>query len=97
LAEEEGARQKINASDLAACLKKQDDTQIKASMKLGDSLGLSGTPATYINGEKLDGAVSMEYVYRFIDGALTAAGQTPPPPFKAAPAAMPMSAAKPGN
>jgi protein-disulfide isomerase len=112
LTEDEGGRQKMNPADLEACVKKQDDTKIKASMKVGDALALNGTPATFINGLKLDGVVAMEYVYRIIDAALTAAGQTPPPPFRAAPvqpavspappvspapAAIPIPAAKPGN
>jgi protein-disulfide isomerase len=99
-AQAEGARQKGNQTDLAACLKKQDDTKIKASMKQGEALGVGGTPALFINGEKLDGVMPMDMVYRAIDGALIAAGQTPPPtpPPVAAPA--PPAAApatKPGN
>jgi protein-disulfide isomerase len=98
LARDEGARQKVNEADLAACLKKQDDTKIKASMKVGDALGLGGTPATYVNGERLDGVVPMDIVFRAIDGALIAAGQTPPP-APAQPVATPPAqpATKPGN
>ena len=86
LAEEEGAKQKGNAADLEACIKKQDDTRIKASVKLGEDLGVEGTPALFINGEKVDGWTPIENIYRIIDGALTAAGQTPPPPAPATPA-----------
>jgi hypothetical protein len=64
---------------------KQDDTAIKASMKLGESLGVDSTPALFINGEKMEGALPLEYVYRMIDSALIASGQTPPPPPPAAP------------
>jgi protein-disulfide isomerase len=86
LAQDEGARQKVNQGDLEACIKKQDDTRIKASMKVGDALGLTGTPATFINGEKVDGVTSMENIFRMVDGALSAEGLTPPPPYKAPPA-----------
>jgi protein-disulfide isomerase len=85
LSRDEGKRQKINADALNACLVKQDDTAIKASMKLGESLGVDSTPALFINGEKMEGALPLEYVYRMIDSALIASGQTPPPPPPAAP------------
>ena len=68
---------------LDACIAKQDDTAVKASMKEGEALGVGATPALFINGEKLEGAEPVEYVYRMIDNALVAAGQTPPPPSAA--------------
>jgi protein-disulfide isomerase len=101
LSRDEGKRQKLNADVLDACLKKQDDSAIKASMKLGESLGVDSTPALFINGEKVEGALPLEYVYRMIDSALIASGQTPPPPPPtAAPTqAQPQTppATKPGN
>ncbi len=59
---------------LNACIAKQDDTAVKASMKQGEALGVDATPALFINGEKLEGAQPMEYVYRMIDNALMASG-----------------------
>jgi len=101
LARDEGKRQNLNADTLNACIAKQDDAAIKESMKLGESLGVDSTPALFINGEKVEGALPLEYVYRVIDNALTASGQTPPPP---PPAAAPIQAqpqtppaTKPGN
>jgi protein-disulfide isomerase len=100
LTRDEGKRQKLNADTLNACIVKQDDSAIKASMKLGESLGVDSTPALFINGEKIEGALPLEYVYRVIDNALIASGQTPPPPPPAAPTqAQPSTspATKPGN
>jgi protein-disulfide isomerase len=100
LTRDEGKRQKLNADALNACIVKQDDTAIKASMKLGESLGVDATPALFINGEKMEGALPLEYVYRMIDNALIASGRTPPPPAPAAPSpAQPPTtpANKPGN
>jgi len=105
LAKQEGARQKVNASTLDACLAKQDDAAIKASVKEGEALGVDSTPALFINGEKLSGAYPLEDVYRVIDGALLAQGKTPPPaePKPAANTPAPSSgpeakaAGKPGN
>ncbi len=100
LARDEGKRQKLDVDTLNACIVKQDDTAIKASMKLGESLGVDSTPALFINGEKVEGALPLEYVYRIIDSALIASGQTPPPAPPAAPTQAPPQtppATKPGN
>jgi protein-disulfide isomerase len=100
MAVEEGARQKVNAAELEACIKKQDDVKMKASLKAGEELGIEGTPALFINGEKVDGVTGIENIFRMIDGALTAAGQTPPPAYKPVPeqpAATSAPAAKPGS
>jgi protein-disulfide isomerase len=100
LTRDEGKRQNLNAEALNACIAKQDDTAIKASMKLGESLGVDSTPALFINGEKVEGAQPLEYVYRMIDSALIASGQTPPPPPPPAPtqtAPQTTPANKPGN
>jgi protein-disulfide isomerase len=80
LAREEGKRQKVDLAALNACIAKQDDTAVKASMKAAEELGVDSTPALFINGEKLEGALPLEYVYKMIDNALTASGHTPPPP-----------------
>jgi predicted DsbA family dithiol-disulfide isomerase len=85
---------------LNACITKQDETAIKASMKEGEALGVEATPALFINGEKVEGAQPLENLYRMIDNALTASGQTPPPPPPAAPVPTPPQtspATKPGN
>jgi protein-disulfide isomerase len=83
----------VKADVLNACIAKQDTSAIERSVKEGEELGVQATPALYINGEKIEGAQPIEYVYRMIDGALVAAGQKPP-----APEATPSSTApKPGN
>jgi protein-disulfide isomerase len=97
LARDEGKRQKLNADALNACIVKQDDAAIKESMKLGESLGVDATPALFINGEKIEGALPLEYVYRMIDSALIASGQTPPPPVPVPPQPQAPPATKPGN
>jgi len=98
LARDEGKRQNVNADGLNACIAKQDDTAIKASVKEGEALGVEATPALFINGEKIEGAQPLTDVYRMIDNALTAAGQTPPPPVAPVQTPpQPAPAAKPGN
>jgi protein-disulfide isomerase len=93
LTKEEGKRQKVNETTLNACIEKQDDTAVKASVKTATDLGVDSTPALFINGERLEGAVPMEYVYRMIDKALVASGQTPPPPVTSAPQSAPSTGA----
>ncbi|HMG02198.1 MAG TPA: thioredoxin domain-containing protein [Edaphobacter sp.] len=93
LTREEGKRQKVTEATLNACIEKQDDSAVKASMDMGSKLGVEATPALYINGERLEGALPIEYVYRMIDNALVAAGQTPPPPVPLPPLNAPQAPA----
>nr|WP_218623952.1 thioredoxin domain-containing protein [Granulicella sp. dw_53] len=98
---DEGKRQKVDAAKLNACIAKQDDTVVKATIKEAEALGVDATPALFINGEKLSGAQPMEFLYRMIDDALRAEGQVPPPPVTPASTAAPVPtttpAAKPSN
>jgi predicted DsbA family dithiol-disulfide isomerase len=57
-------------------------------MKEADDLGVNGTPALFINGQKLDGAVPISEVRAALDAALKDAGQPVPPhvPSAATPA-----------
>lgn len=99
LTRDEGKRQNVNVDSLNACIVKQDDTAIKASVKAGEALGVEATPALFINGEKVEGAQPLAYIYRMIDNALTASGETPPP-MPAAPISTPPQtppATKPGS
>ena len=80
---DEAKKDKLDTPKLEACIKKQDETAIHASMAEGDKLEVDATPVLFINGEKLEGAYPLADVYRMIDGALVAAGQTPPPPYVA--------------
>jgi len=81
LALDEGARQKVDQAELAACVQKQDESKVKASVTEaeGETLRVDSTPVLFINGEKVEGVVPIETLYQIIDGALIAAGQTPPP------------------
>lgn len=88
---EEGQRQKIDVDKLNACMVAQDDTAVRASIKAGESLGVDGTPALFINGVRVPaGAQPTEVFWPMIDRALEDAGVTPPPPATAAqPSAQP--------
>jgi protein-disulfide isomerase len=83
LTREQGAQQKVDATKLDACIAKQDTASIDASRKLGDSLNIGSTPTYFINGEKFEGALPIDYVFARIDDALRSESVTPPPPYVA--------------
>lgn len=91
----EAKKDGLKQPEVEACIKKQDDAGVKANMKLGESLEIGATPILYINGEKLEGAYPLADVFRFVDAALVAQGQTPPAPYLVPTA--PAESAKPGN
>lgn len=98
LTTEQGKFQKADMPKLEACLTKQDTAPVQASRKLGESLNIDSTPTLFINGDKIDGAVPIDFIFAEIDSALRAEGVQPPPPYvpKTA-AATPRSAAKPAK
>jgi protein-disulfide isomerase len=96
IARQEATVNKLDGTALDACMAKQDDTQIKVSVKLADSLGIDGTPAVYVNGEKVNGgAVPVDQLWMVIDRALRSVGQEPPAATPAAPSAPPATPAAP--
>ncbi|WP_263355705.1 DsbA family protein [Acidicapsa ligni] len=80
IAREQGKIFSLDAAKLDACLQKQDETAIRASMKEAESLGVDGTPSLFVDGEHINGALPAEQVWMVIDRALRAAGIEPPPP-----------------
>src|ERR1700736_187138 len=53
----QGQKHNLDAAKLEACVKAQNEDAVRASMKEADDLGVNGTPALFINGRKIDGAV----------------------------------------
>ncbi len=86
IARQEGALAKLDSTRLDACLVKQDETQVRASMKEGDKLGIDSTPSLFVDGERIIGAIPEDQVWMVIDRALRAAGEQPPAPPAPAPA-----------
>jgi protein-disulfide isomerase len=78
LARDEGQRSKLDTAKLDACITKQDESAVRASLKEGDALGVDGTPTLFINGERLSGALPESQVWLAIDRALKAEGITLP-------------------
>lgn len=73
-AREAGAKHGVNAAQLEACIKPQDETAVKKSMGEGDALGVDSTPTLFINGQMAAGAYPFEALKPIIDKALVEAG-----------------------
>jgi protein-disulfide isomerase len=74
----QGQKHNLDAAKLEACVKAQNEDAVRASMKEADDLGVNGTPALFINGRKIDGAVPIGEVRAALDAALRDAGQPVP-------------------
>jgi len=90
IARQEATLGKLDQTSLNACMTKQDETGVRASAKEAEGLGVEGTPAIYVNGERVNsGAVPQNELWSAIDRALRAEGEQPPatPIAKASPGA----------
>jgi protein-disulfide isomerase len=68
---------KLDTGKLQSCVKAQKDDAVKASVKEGESLGITGTPTIFVNGQMLDGARPVSDFRALFDGALQQAGVPP--------------------
>lgn len=78
IAHEQGALAKLDTARLDACLAKQDDAYVHASAQEAQTLGIDGTPALFVNGERINGAIPEEQLWLVIDRALRSVGEVPP-------------------
>lgn len=86
---QQGQKHNLDAAKLQSCVKAQNEDAVRASMKEADGLGVNGTPALFINGQKIDGAVPAAEVRAALDAALRDAGE--PVPHHVSPASEPAS------
>lgn len=70
LATLQGQKHSLDTVKLQSCIKAQDDSAVKASMKEAESVGVEATPTMFINGEKIDGAVPPSELRAALDRAL---------------------------
>jgi protein-disulfide isomerase len=90
----QGQKHNLDVVKLQACIKAQDETAVKASLKEGDGIGVEATPTMFIGGQKIDGAVSINEVRAALDRALKDANLPVPEHVAAAPAPAPVPASK---
>jgi protein-disulfide isomerase len=74
----QGQKHNVDVTRLQSCLKAQNEDAVRASMKEADEIGVNATPTMFINGQKIDGAVSVAELRAALDAALKDAGQPVP-------------------
>lgn len=80
----QGEKHSVDAGALQACIKAQNESAVRASMKEADDLGVDATPTLFINGQKIDGVVPIGELRAALNSALKDAGQPVPAPVQAA-------------
>ena len=87
----QGQKHNLDDVKLQSCIKAQDESAVKASMKQAEAAGAEGsTPTLFVNGEKFEGAQSIAQMRAALDRALKDAN-LPVPEHAAAAAAAPVS------
>jgi protein-disulfide isomerase len=81
----QGQKHNLDLVKLQSCIKAQDESAVKASMKEAEGIEVEATPTMFINGEKIDGAVPISEVRAALDRALKDAN-LPVPQHAATPA-----------
>ena len=78
LAKERATKHNLDQQKFDACVKKQDESAVRASMAEGDKLGIDSTPTLFVNGERMSGAVPEDQMRAILNRALVAAGEQAP-------------------
>jgi protein-disulfide isomerase len=94
LAVAQGQKHGLDAPKLQACIKAQQDDNVKASVHEGEALGVEATPTLFVNGEKVDGALPISELRAVLDRALVQAGVPAPAHPVSASTGSPQPAAK---
>jgi len=66
----QGEKHHLDAAQLQACIKAQDEIAVRKSMEEAKALGVNGTPAIFVNGQRIDGAVPVTTFRAALDRAL---------------------------
>jgi protein-disulfide isomerase len=79
----QGQKHNVDMAKLQSCIRTQNEDAVRASMKEAEGLGVNGTPALFINGQKIDGAVPIGEVRAALDAALPVPQHLPSAPMPA--------------
>jgi len=74
----QGQRHNLDLVKLQSCVHAQNEDAVKASVKEGEGLGLEATPTWFVNGQQVDGAVTLPELRALLDHALEQAGVPAP-------------------
>ena len=66
----QGQKHNVDVAKLQSCIKAQDESAVKASMKQAESVGVEATPTLFISGAKMDGAQPIAEMRAALDQAL---------------------------
>lgn len=79
VAKDAAAKHQVKPDTLQACIAAQDENKVKSSIAEGKSLGVSATPTMFINGQEVEGMLTVENLRLLLDHALSeaAASKTP--------------------
>ena len=80
LTTEQGQKHNLDQTKLQACVKAQNEESIRASKVEAEGVGVSATPTLFINGQEMDGAISISEMRATLDRALEQAGVVSPRP-----------------
>ena len=78
IAKERAVKHNLDQPQFDACVKKQDESAVRASMAEGDKLGVDSTPTMFVNGERMSGAIPEDVLRSALNRALTDAGEKAP-------------------
>jgi len=78
IAKDQSQKHHLDDAKLQACVQKQDESAIRASMAEADKLGVDSTPTLYINGEKATGVLPEDVLRAMLDRALGQDKGSPP-------------------
>ena len=86
----QGQKHNLDVVKLQSCIKAQDETSVKQSIKRAESIGVEATPTMFVNGEEIPGgAVPADTIRAALDRALKDANL--PVPNHAAASSIPAS------
>jgi protein-disulfide isomerase len=75
---DQATKHHLDVAKIQACVNKQDDSAVRASMAEAEKIGVDSTPTLFINGERISGAVPDAAMRTLLDHALIEAGQPAP-------------------
>jgi protein-disulfide isomerase len=73
VAKDSGAKHQVKPDALQACIGKQDESRVYASIAEGKFLGVSATPTMFVNGQEVEGMLTVENLRSLLDHALSEA------------------------
>jgi protein-disulfide isomerase len=80
-----GKRHAVDAATLESCVKAQSKTDLDASIKEAQDLGVEATPSIFVNGLKMDGALPENEFKKVLDKELKSGNTEAPAKAAAAP------------